>query len=147
MLLSLGFGVLVDLDHLLDYWYSEKRICFDAREFMATRYWRKSGRIFILFHGFEYLPLLFLLWQGLKGRRWAMAATSAMASHVLADHFVNDLKPLGYFVLYRLAHRFRASEIIDRPKSDRREVERLAIRRLAERGELPLLRRLLHVFV
>ena len=78
MALSLGFGVLVDLDHFVDYWYSEGRVCFDWKTFMATRYWRKSGRLFILFHAFEYLPFVFLAWQALKGRRWAVAARSAV---------------------------------------------------------------------
>ena len=67
MALSLAFGVLVDLDHFLDYWYSEGRICFDLKTFLATRYWRKSGRLFIVFHAFEYLPIVFLLWRAVKG--------------------------------------------------------------------------------
>lgn len=111
--ISLAFGVLVDLDHLFDYFYAERRLTWDTKTFMRTRYWRRSGKIFVWFHAFEYLPLVFLTWQAFKGRKWAMAATSAMASHVLADHLVNELRPLGYFITYRIAHRFRADEILD----------------------------------
>lgn len=113
MVLSLVFGVLVDVDHFFDYWYSEGRVCFDWKTFMGTRYWRKSGRLFVFFHAWEWLPLVFLVWQAWKGRRWAVAATAAMSSHLVADHLVNELKPLGYFLLYRLAHGFRAGELMD----------------------------------
>jgi hypothetical protein len=113
MALSLAFGVLVDLDHVFDYLYSERRLTWDTRTFMRTRYWRRSGRIFVLFHAFEYLPMVFFMWQAFKGRKWAVAATSAMSSHVLADHFVNELRPLGYFISYRILHRFKAEEILD----------------------------------
>ena len=147
MLLSLGFGVLVDLDHLIDYWYSERRITFDVHDFLATRYFRKSGRIFVLFHAFEYLPLVFLFWQGYKGRKWAVAATAAMSSHVLADHFINDLRPLGYFILYRLKHRFRAAELMDWERVERLEQDRSEREAKAKRGELTFRERLISLFV
>jgi len=147
LLLSLVFGVLVDLDHFVDYWYAEGRLRFDLRTFLAARYWRRSGRIFILFHAFEYLPLLFLFWQGYKGRKWAIAATAAMSSHVLADHFINELKPLGYFLLYRLAHGFRSEEILDWNKVRRIDEKRAKRRVLAEQGRLPWPYRLMRLFV
>ena len=147
MLLSLVFGVLVDVDHLIDYWYAEGRVSLDAREFLRARYWRKSGRIFVLFHAFEYLPPLFFFWQAWRGRKWAVAATSAMSVHLVADHFVNDLRPLGYFILYRVAHRFRAAEIIDWERSERLDAQRDEDRRLAKAGKLPLGRRILTLFI
>jgi hypothetical protein len=147
MVLSLGFGVLVDLDHFIDYWYSEGRPCFDLHTFLRTRYWQKSGRVFILFHAFEYLPVVFLVWQALKGRKWAVAATAAMSSHVLAEHFVNELRPLGYFILYRLAHGFRASELIDWERTRRLEAKYAERKRLAEQRPLPWYSRLAAQFI
>jgi hypothetical protein len=147
MVLSLVFGVLVDLDHVIDYWYSEGRICFDLHTFLRTRYWRKKGRLFIFFHAFEYLPLVFLVWQALKGRKWAVAATVAMSSHVLADHLVNELRPLGYFILYRLAHGFRAEELIDWQRVARLEAKHAERKRLAEQHPLPWYERLAAQFV
>ena len=147
MALSLGFGVLVDLDHFVDYWYSEGRVCFDWKTFMATRYWRKSGRLFILFHAFEYLPFVFLAWQALKGRRWAVAATAAMSSHIVADHLVNELRPLGYFILYRLAHGFRAAELMDPERVRRQEALLRERKRRAEQAPRPWYERLVRLFV
>jgi hypothetical protein len=147
MVLSLAFGVLVDLDHFIDYWYSEGRICFDARTFLKTRYWQRSGRVFVLFHAFEYLPVVFVVWQAFKGRRWAVAATAAMSSHLLADHFINELGPLGYFILYRAAHGFRAGELMDWDKVRRLDESRAERRRLAEEGRLRWYSRLVGLFV
>jgi len=147
MALSLAFGVLVDLDHFLDYWYSEGRICFDLKTFLATRYWRKSGRLFIVFHAFEYLPIVFLLWRAVKGRRWAVAATAAMSSHVLADHLVNELRPLAYFILYRLAHGFRADELLDIEKVRRLEEQNRQQELQAREGARPWHSRLVALFV
>ncbi|MGH2366073.1 MAG: hypothetical protein ACRDHX_15675 [Chloroflexota bacterium] len=147
LVISLLFGVLVDLDHLFDYFYAERRLTFDLHEFLGTRYWKKSGRLFVLFHGFEYLPLVYFVWQGLKGHRWAVAATSAMSVHLLADHLLNELRPLGYFVLYRLAHGFRAADILDLPKSRRLEAARARREAQGRDGRLPLRGRVINFFV
>ncbi|HEX6512911.1 MAG TPA: hypothetical protein VF157_11460 [Chloroflexota bacterium] len=147
MLISLAFGVLVDLDHFFDYWYSEGRLCFDLKTFLGTRYWKKSGRIFVFFHAFEYLPLVFLFWQAYKGRRWAVAATAAMSSHLLADHLVNELRPLGYFLSYRAAHSFRADELLDWNRVHRMEKDRRARGRLGKDRGWPLQERVLRLFV
>lgn len=147
MVLSLAFGVLVDLDHFIDYWFSEGRVCFDLHTFLRTRYWKKSGRLFVLFHAFEYLPLVFLVWRALKGRRWAVAATVAMSSHVLADHFVNELRPLGYFILYRVMHGFRADELLDWDRVHHLEAKYAERKRRAEGGAPPWYMRLAAQFV
>jgi len=112
LLVSLVFGVLVDVDHGFDYLYSERRLNFNLREFLASRYWHKSGRIFILFHAFEYLPLVYFGWR-MKGRKWSTLAAAAMFIHVLIDLAVNDLRLLAYFIVYRVAHGFRAADVIN----------------------------------
>jgi hypothetical protein len=147
MLISLVFGVLVDLDHFIDYWYSEGRVCFDLETFMRTRYFKKRGRIFVLFHAWEYLPLLYFVWQAMKGRKWAVAATSAMATHVVADHFANDLRPLGYFLWWRIKHGFRASVIIDWQRADAIDARHAEYDERAKRGEVRLPERFLSLFV
>ncbi|HLG69548.1 MAG TPA: hypothetical protein VK009_03895 [Chloroflexota bacterium] len=147
MALSLAFGVLVDLDHFIDYWYAEGRICFNLRTFLRTRYWERSGRLFVLFHAFEYLPIVFLVWQAWKGRRWAVAATAAMSSHLLADHLVNELKPLGYFLLYRVAHGFRADEILDWNRVHQLEERRRKAKQGPRAGRLSWPRRVMRLFV
>ena len=147
MALSLIFGVLVDLDHLIDYWYSEGRICFDTHTFLKTRYWQKSGRLFVFFHAFEYLPLVFLVWHAWKGRKWAVAATAAMSSHVLADHMANELRPLGYFILYRLAHGFRAAELLDWDRVRKVQARYAERQRRAAAGTLPWYSRLAAQFI
>ncbi|MDE3077630.1 MAG: hypothetical protein KGJ86_19595 [Chloroflexota bacterium] len=141
------FGILVDLDHLFDYFYAERRLTFSLRTFLRSRHWRKSGRLFVFFHAFEYLPLVYCTWHALRGRRWAMAATTAMSVHLLADQTLNDLRPWGYFILYRLCHRFRASELLDFEAQARILERREAHRRMAREGRLPLRLRIVDFFV
>jgi membrane-bound metal-dependent hydrolase YbcI (DUF457 family) len=145
--LSLVFGVLVDLDHLIDYWYFKRRICFDLGEFLHSRYWEHSKRLFVLFHAFEYLPLVFFFWQAWKGRKWAVAATAAMSSHVLADHLINELKPLGYFISYRIAKRFRSDELIDWDKVRKVKARHAKRDQLAREGRLSWPARAMALFV
>ena len=147
MLISLVFGVLVDVDHFIDYWYSEGRVTFDLETFMGTRYFKKRGRIFVLFHAWEYLPLLYFLWQAWKGRKWAVAATAAMSTHVVFDHFLNDLKPLGYFLWWRIKHRFNAAVIIDWDKADEIDARHEDYKQRLKRGEVSLRERLTSLFV
>jgi membrane-bound metal-dependent hydrolase YbcI (DUF457 family) len=147
MALSLAFGVLVDLDHFIDYWYFKRHISFDLQEFLHSRYWEGSKRLFILFHAFEYLPLVFLFWQAWKGRRWAVAATAAMSSHVLADHFINELRPFGYFIVYRAAKGFRSEELIDWAKVRRLKELRARRKQRAEEGRLSWPERAIALFV
>src|SRR5437588_3473376 len=101
MLLALAFGVLIDADHYLDYVHETGGFRVRFREAVSLPYSGMPERVFLLAHAFEYLPLVYFAWQATKGRTWALAATSAMTSHLLGDHAVNHLKPLGYFITYR----------------------------------------------
>ena len=146
LLTSLAFGVLLDLDHLIDYWYAERRLPRDLDDFRSGRYFVRSGRLFVLFHGYEYLPLLYLGWRALRGRQAALVAVGAVLLHLLADQLVNYLKPLGYFVSYRVAHRFRTAEIIDWDKRERLRPVRLERAQRVREGAASGCDRVLGVF-
>jgi len=102
----LASGVLIDLDHLLDYVLARRKLTFDLAELEHFCGKEKFSRLYILFHSYEFLALLWLaiwfwqlnfVWQGVA---WGVTL------HLVLDQFVNPLKPLVYFFTYRLKHGF-----------------------------------------
>ena len=94
---AVGVGVLVDLDHLYDFynWYIR----------------RKRRKLHILFHGWEYSIAIFFILGLVYYHPLLLAAALAHLAHVGADHFRNGLVPLGYSVIYRVWVRFDASVV------------------------------------
>ena len=94
---ALGVGVLMDVDHLFDYyqWYIR----------------RKKGKIYLLFHAWEY-SIAGLLVVGLAYYHPVfLAAVLAHLGHVASDHFHNNMAPWGYSIIYRFAGRIDSDVI------------------------------------
>ena len=99
-------GILIDVDHHLDCYLSTKKFPLrykDLAHFCATNV---TGGLYLAFHSYElllafwgviYFFQLDILWLGM-----AMGLTV----HLLCDQFTNPLKPLSYFLLYRVKHGF-----------------------------------------
>ena len=94
--LTLTVGVLMDVDHVYDYykWYIR----------------RQPNKIYLWFHAWEYsiAGLLLLIWFY---HPLLLAAVLAHLAHVITDHFHNQLSPLGYSLTYRIARGFEAPSI------------------------------------
>ncbi len=101
---------LIDADHYLEGLIINRfGIGWIFREFAGT-YWRISGKMTILFHGWEYLPLILLL--GWKKKYWplSVAVASAMLGHYLLDQSVytllHGMSLFEYSVIYRAVNHF-----------------------------------------
>jgi len=79
---AVGVGVLTDVDHLFDYyqWYIR----------------RKRGRIFLLFHAWEYSIIGLLLLGFFYYHPVLLGAVVAHLGHVSTDHFHNRISTWGY---------------------------------------------------
>ena len=90
--LALGVGVLMDSDHLYDFyqWYIRG----------------KSNRIYILFHAWEYPALGVIALAALFFHPLLLAVVLAHLAHVATDHLHNRLHPFAYFITYRILKRF-----------------------------------------
>lgn len=101
-------GVLVDVDHLFDYfvWAGWR---FDFSEFFdPSIYVRATNKAFVLLHGWEYLMILWLIAQRLK-RKVAgihLALILPYLCHLLIDQSPFTRAPLAYFFVYRLINNF-----------------------------------------
>jgi hypothetical protein len=90
--LALGFGVLMDADHLYDFyqWYVKGR----------------PNRVFVFFHAWEYSVAGLLTLAVWFFHPLLLAVVLAHLAHVTADHFHNRLTPFAYFITYRLLKKF-----------------------------------------
>ena len=90
--LVLGVGVLMDSDHLYDFyqWYIRG----------------KSKKIYIFFHAWEYAAAGVIVLASLFFHPLLLAVVLAHLVHVATDHFHNRLHPFAYFITYRMLKRF-----------------------------------------
>ncbi len=98
--LTLAVGVLMDVDHVFDYyhWYIRRR----------------QDKIYVLLHAWEYSIAGLALLASVFYHPLFLAAVAAHLSHVITDHLYNHMAPLGYSIVYRIVKRFDASVIAPR---------------------------------
>lgn len=96
--IALGVGVLIDVDHLFDFY----------------QWWIRGrpNKFFVFFHGWEYSFIGILVLLLAYYHPFLLAVTFAHLSHIATDHFYNRVAPLGYFILYRAWVRFDAAKIV-----------------------------------
>ncbi len=99
MLAAALSGVLIDLDHLLEYY----------RWFVKNDH----SRVWFFLHSYELVPPAFLA-SYLSG--WdpvVMGVSFALLGHILTDQLANSVGPLTYFFTYRALKGFRRDEILN----------------------------------
>lgn len=90
-------GFLIDGDHLIDF----------ARYRATGR--QNEKRVILPLHGWEYLPLLYLL-EHLLGGRLAKGLVGGYAAHLAIDQFTNTTThPLSYSLIFRWSRGFASS--------------------------------------
>lgn len=96
--IALGVGVLMDLDHLYDFyqWYIRG----------------KSNRIYVLLHAWEYSAVGVVTLAAIFFHPFLLAVVLAHLFHVATDHLHNRLSPFSYFIVYRIAKRFDTAFIV-----------------------------------
>lgn len=104
------FGFFIDVDHLFDYFVSYgfnfNLSCF----FDVCSYIEQSKKVYVLFHGWEYIAIFWLIakWIGkrkkIKGLEWAVSLS--YFGHIFLDNFSFSHHPFSYFFIYRLLNNF-----------------------------------------
>ena len=91
-------GVLIDLDHMVEYYW-----------------WFVKGdhtRVWYFLHSYELLVPAFLAGYLSGWDPIVTGASFAFLGHLLTDQVVNPVVPLGYFFSFRAAKRFRRQAIV-----------------------------------
>lgn len=104
-LLTVVGGVLIDLDHFVDYflYYGAK---LNVGDFFNYRY-RASGKCYIFFHSWE---LMIFLWISSLFFRWLIPLASGVTLHLLIDQIPRHGLNLKVF---SLVYRWRQGFCLD----------------------------------
>lgn len=103
--LALAISILVDIDHLFDYFLYYGLSLHSP--ISGSNYFCLSGKLYILLHAWEYLPLiLFLALYFKKLKAFLITIFLSLAGHYFLDQFTNSIYPLGYLLIYRLVNNF-----------------------------------------
>lgn len=110
-------GVLIDLDHLIDYFFAF-RWRWRLSYFLKGYQFLKSDKIYILFHGWEYVILLaistwFVIEISSGLGTGLLSLCLGMFFHLIVDVCVNQgVSFKTYFFLYRLRYGFSVEKLV-----------------------------------
>ncbi len=104
-------GVLIDLDHVIDY-VREYGFRIDVAHFFETFYHTRYRRIVLLFHAWELMIALALIAWATGWNPWLWGLTIGASTHLALDQTFNYTRPGTYFFVWRLAKRFQRDKII-----------------------------------
>lgn len=99
-------GIFIDLDHVIDYLRRWKKRRLGISDFFRTDHWGPQGKLFLIFHAWEYLPLLLFLSLIPGFKLISLGLFWGMLLHLIMDHFLNHGHPYTYFLLYRWRRKF-----------------------------------------
>ena len=111
-------GFFVDADHFIDYFLAFG-LKFKVSYFLKGYEFLKSDKIYILFHSWEFVILLFLFFLYFKNFTNFITLQTIVLSfgiayflHLLFDSYINHLRPLSYFLIYRIVYRFSLKVLV-----------------------------------
>ncbi len=102
---------MLDVDHLFDY-YANHGPTVNIKKLYITVERVDLKRIFLLLHSYELLIfLVVLIYIFSLGDVWK-ALGIGVVSHVVVDQISNPVKPLAYFLTYRVAKKFEKEAFV-----------------------------------
>lgn len=109
-------GVMIDLDHLIDYFIAFGPR-FQLNSFLKGHQFIKNDKIYVLFHGWEYVILsiitIVILGGSTKINAIVWGLTLGSFFHLVTDRYVNHGMTLrGYSLFYRAWHGFKMKDIV-----------------------------------
>ncbi len=115
-LASLASGVLMDADHLPDF-FLHHGPRFNLKAFFRASYEREYKRIFIILHSWELIvPGGLAAW--LSGwNPWILGLLAGWIHHMIADQIVNRPHKWGYFITGRWRVRFDHDTVFPRQEA------------------------------
>ncbi|MCF7873231.1 MAG: hypothetical protein K9L84_00215 [Candidatus Omnitrophica bacterium] len=102
-------GVLIDIDHVIDYLIQFRKVDFKGLLFFP---YRKRKNIYLFFHSWELVIIFFLFSFFYDSLFWQIFSYS-WALHLLVDNIdgAKDKRFFHYFFIYRLAKKFKTEKL------------------------------------
>ncbi len=108
---SLISGVLIDIDHVLDY-FCEFRKRFNVKEFFDVHYNRKILFFMVIFHSWELLALLSICAFLMSWNPWIVGTIIGFTQHIILDQIFNKSCKWTYSFFWRMKNNFNFNNII-----------------------------------
>ncbi len=105
-------GVLIDLDHYLEYYIFKKSFPYKYKHLLRFCYYGKDSKIYLIFHGYEYLMILWIVISFFHLSLLPIGIAVGLTVHIFFDQFTNPVKPLFYFLTFRIYHHFEKTKIL-----------------------------------
>lgn len=111
-------GFFVDADHLIDYGIYKKFRKFNLSEFLSGKFFDKSGKVYVFFHGFEYVPVLIVMGVVFSNLSWLFLSLGlSLFFHLCFDTIHNRTKRQSYFFTFRLINHFSHNDFCSTKKT------------------------------
>jgi len=107
-------NILIDIDHIFDYFRSEGISFVSLRQLNNWCYDRKNKRLVLIFHSYE---LLFIFWTAIiifKPNPLWIWSVLGFTVHLISDQFFNPVFAPSYFFVYRYKKKFRTENLFYR---------------------------------
>jgi len=108
-------GFFIDLDHVLEYFFYYGPH-FNLSYFLEGRQFLLSNHIYLIFHAWEYIPILLLIAYLLRKRRtlaiFIFTLCLAGSIHLVSDVFINGYPVKFYSISYRASQNFSTLKLI-----------------------------------
>ncbi|MBI2439723.1 MAG: hypothetical protein HYV45_03955 [Candidatus Moranbacteria bacterium] len=111
-------GVLIDVDHFIDYFIAFGRN-FRLTHFLKGYQFFKNDKIYVLFHGWEYVILLIIVIVSIEvsgeSRALMWGVTIGAFFHLVTDCYINPgMSFKAYSFFYRYWKKFEIKELVTR---------------------------------
>lgn len=107
-------GFLIDLDHFVDYYWAFGWN-WQWQYFEGGYQFLKSGKIFVLFHAWEYVIILACVVFFLKnkyGKIIFLSLALGIFFHLTTDVVIDDMPIKSYSISYRIKNNFEIAKIV-----------------------------------
>ncbi len=105
-------GVLIDLDHYIEYYFHRGKLPDNYKELFNFCVPYKEKKIYLIFHAYEYLFILWLLIFFFHLNSMWLGLAIGLTAHLISDQIANPIVPLGYLLTYRIQSQFESFKII-----------------------------------
>lgn len=103
-------GILVDLDHALDYWW-EKGFTLSMARLNQHFGGHEARRLVLLMHAWEWNALCWAAWALLGWPLWVAGFAAGWLLHLMLDQRYNLLEPWAYWFFARARIGFKAERL------------------------------------
>lgn len=110
-IIAFASGVLIDLDHFIDY-YANFGFTLNLNRIYDACHKMKFSKLYVVLHSYELIALLWISIFIFGLSHYWTAAAIGLTQHMIIDQITNPINNLGYFLAYRIIRKFKREDII-----------------------------------